>query len=390
MKKKIECINHDYKETLDDKFLSLLKKVIPFPEVRHSAYDKMARFHFLVPGAKLPKDNILKTTIEFSDGSIPLYFSSPIILSAGSCKYGKIIPNYAYMGYGAVTVGTATANKRLGNPYRPRVSMIEVDRSMNNSFGLNNPGIKVIKQSVESQKEQAHTNNISVGISVGESPEVIGHDERLNDLLSTFKEAYEVADYIEINVSCPNTGNNRVDEDVLFIEQLFTKIKELRDSLSIRKAVYAKLSPDMNSESLYKVLDTLHSMDVNGLVLFNTYPAENSDDLKMHIKSEDIKIVTKTGAKGGLSGRVLYQNTFDGIADIKSKYPNFSIFASGGIDHGAKVWDLLKLGADAVQCYSVVAFRWNAIHKIRKELKTCLNTSNFCTLEEYVKNSKIV
>jgi dihydroorotate dehydrogenase len=40
----------------------------------------------------------------------------------------------------------------------------------------------------------------------------------------------------------------------------------------------------------------------------------------------------------------------------------------GGIDHGLKVKDLLNEGADFVQIYSVLAFRWLAGLKMAREM----------------------
>jgi dihydroorotate dehydrogenase len=66
-----------------------------------------------------------------------------------------------------------------------------------------------------------------------------------------------------------------------------------------------------------------------------------------------------------------------------------SVIACGGIDHGYKIYDLIKLGVDAVQCYSVVAFRWMAAHAMRKELEEALLKDGFKTLADYdAKNPK--
>jgi dihydroorotate dehydrogenase len=57
--------------------------------------------------------------------------------------------------------------------------------------------------------------------------------------------------------------------------------------------------------------------------------------------------------------------------------------ACGGIDHGNKIYDLLKLGVDAIQCYSVVAFRWMAAHAMRKELQEVLIANGYKNLSEF-------
>jgi dihydroorotate dehydrogenase len=53
------------------------------------------------------------------------------------------------------------------------------------------------------------------------------------------------------------------------------------------------------------------------------------------------------------------------------------------VDHGAKVLDLLEAGADAVQAYSVLAYRWNAIRRMNKELLTAMRARGLTTLEGF-------
>jgi dihydroorotate dehydrogenase len=84
-----------------------------------------------------------------------------------------------------------------------------------------------------------------------------------------------------------------------------------------------------------------------------------------------------------MSGRPLYENMVKNVKFIREHYPQMSVMACGGIDHGYKIYDLIKLGVDAVQCYSVVAFRWMAAHAMRKELEEALSKDGFRTLADY-------
>ena len=61
---------------------------------------------------------------------------------------------------------------------------------------------------------------------------------------------------------------------------------------------------------------------------------------------------------------------------------------SGGIDHGNKIWDLLEAGADGVQCYTAVAYRWVAFHKMNYELSCCLQKNGYSSLEEYMEKKR--
>jgi len=383
-----EIVNHDYRTDWGDRMLAMGKKLFPFPEWRHEMLGKIASRASWIPGMGFHDRQNLHTIISFPDRSNSLYLGAPIILPAGACKFGEHIADFSKMGFGGVTVGTATQSAREGNPFRPRVAMITADRGINNSMGLNNPGIDVLSRAVDSSLGQAHRNKLSVGLSVGETPEIADAKDRLEDLLRCFRHAYNVADYVEINVSCPNTGTERVDKDTGFIRELFGRIMEMRKALPVRKAVYAKLSPDMNEKHLLATLDVLEASGVNGLILFNTFPSERARFLKMQTLPENLTSVREDGAKGGISGRMLYPNTLRAVSYIKAKYPRFSILASGGVDHGAKILDLMLAGADAVQSYSVVAYRWNPVHKMRLEFERALKEAGYRSVEELLEKRK--
>ena len=149
-----------------------------------------------------------------------------------------------------------------------------------------------------------------------------------------------------------------------------------RDSQSIRKAVYAKLSPDFSENQLLATVEVLVRSGVNGVIVGNTFPTKKMGELPMFAKYDELKVLRADGDKGGLSGRPLYLNTYSMTQFVKSRFPQLSVIACGGIDHGEKVFDLMQAGADAVECYSVCAFRWRPAHAMRKELFKALRRAN--------------
>jgi len=355
-------LNHDYTLDLGDKLLAFIRRVFKnHAEFRHSCLGLYAKFSPMW-GGRYPS---AKQTVNFSDNSQPITLCSPMVLAAGANKNGKGINAYANLGLGGITVGTATRNFRIGNTHRPRVGLDEFNRLIYNSMGLNNDGIEKISARVEKQIGKARKNNFAVGISVAETPG-IAEEKRLQDLLETFSIAYKTADYLEVNVSCPNTGEDRLDLDTAFMAQAFSSIENFRKTSPCRKAIYAKLSPDLTDKQMLSLLDLLSQSGVNGVILGNTYPSEKL--------SYSLPVLNDKGTSGGISGRPLYGGTFRKTSLAKKHFPNLSVVACGGIDHGLKVRDLLNEGADFVQIYSVLAFRWMAGQKMAKEL-LCLSNS---------------
>ncbi len=381
----VECENYDYYLLKGDKLLALIRRIFKgSPEFRHNSLKYVARLAPFIPflGGKPDFSPALKTVIQFPDRSNPITLSAPIILAAGANKTALRISDYANLGFGGVTAGTATRRFREGNPHRPRVGFLENDRSIYNSMGLNNDGVEAIAARVDSQIVRIHKSGMAAGISVAETPGLVTEAEKLKDVIESFSIAYKAADYIEINVSCPNTGENRLDLDTRFMETLFAETMNYRKSQAIRKAVYAKLSPDLSERQLISILEALSRYGVNGVVVGNTFPTKKIGELPMLSKYGELKSLRSDGDKGGLSGRPLYQNTFWMTKLVKSLFPEMSVIACGGIDHGMKVFDLLRAGADAVQCYSVCAFRWMPAHAMRRELCEALNVANLRSIEE--------
>lgn len=380
------CINHEYYLRSGDKMLAMIRKIFhKYPEFRHDSFKHVARFAPFIPflGGRPAKAGNLKKVVTFADHSNSIYMSSPIILAAGANKTANRIKDYANLGFGGITVGTATRHFREGNTHRPRIGFLENDRAIHNSMGLNNEGVDVIAKRVDAQLMAAHKVGMSVGISVAETPGITDEQEKLKDILESFSIAYKAGDYIEINVSCPNTGENRVDLDMHFSEELFGEIMKFRNSQGIRKAVYAKLSPDMSERHLMAIMEMLVRTGVNGVVVGNTYPTAKISELGTQTKREELTPLRGDGDCGGLSGRPLYENMLWNVKFIREHYPQMSVIACGGIDHGYKIFDLLKMGVDAIQCYSVVAFRWMPAHAMRLELEQALQNEGYCSIAEF-------
>ena len=369
-----------------DRVLALIRRIFHNnPEFRHDSLKHVARFAPLIPlmGARPDLSKTLNRVVTFVDGSNPLHFGCPIMLAAGANKTALRICDFANMGFGGISVGTATRHVREGNTHRPRIGFLEKDRAIHNSMGLNNDGVEAVARRTDAQLSSAHKLHMCVGISVAETPGITDESEKLKDIVESFSIAYKAADYIEINLSCPNTGENRVDLDMTFVQKIFSEITAYRNRQEVRKAIYAKLSPDMPENHLASIMDMLVQVGVNGVVIGNTYPTKKVSDLPVHVTVDDLTPLRADGDRGGMSGRPLYENMVKNVKFVREHYPQMSVIACGGIDHGYKIYDLIKLGVDAVQCYSVVAFRWMAAHAMRRELQEALSKDGYKSLADY-------
>src|SRR5690606_6023484 len=261
-------------------FLNLVKRAIPNEETRHHMITPLARALTILPPRYVPPVGLEKT-LRFYYRNLRILLGSAIMVAACGCKSAAHLPPIAEIGFRGVHVGSATLNAWEGNPYRPRVRLLPHDRAMQNSMGLNNPGIEHIAREVDNALGRCHRRKMAVGISVTDTPGVTDHDQILREIEASFRRAYGAADYVELNLSCPNTGTARLDMDTDLMARLLNHVMTLRKSLVPRKAVFVKLSPDMGVKTLEAVLQIVNDADVTGVVLFNTFPGDKHKFLRM-------------------------------------------------------------------------------------------------------------
>ena len=356
--------NPPYAPSFMDLFLEQIRHNIPSAELRHESLAPLARAcQFLAPWSA---PQAASTTVRFSDGSTPLVARTPLVLAAGAVKYARHLDAFASFGFGAVTVGTATLRARNGNPLKPRAKTLEDDGAIQNAMGLNNPGIEVLARRIDDARAACDREGLLVGVSVSEDPDLMPGETGDDNVLACLARAWPVADYIELNLSCPNTGHERLDRAWGRVDRLLGKVAEFRDRQAVRKPLWVKLSPDLSDETIAMALDSIRAVNLTGAVLFNTWPAAQGtwpDGADLPPLGE----VGRPGLKGGLSGRPLYTGTIRGLRAAKPHAQGLSLLASGGVETGAQVNALREAGADLVQIYTVVAFRWMAARRIVSE-----------------------
>lgn len=271
-----------------------------------------------------------------------LNFRNPIGLAAGFDKNGKIPELMEGIGMGYVEVGSITANSSTGNP-KPRCFRLPEDESLINRMGLNNDGAKTIVKRLQNKKI-----SVPLGINIAKThdPKILG-DKAIRDYIFSFREAKEVADYITINISCPNTAEGKTFEDPEALRELLDAL-ELRDDASIVPSL-VKFSPDLSRDALLELVEICESHRVHGYIISNT--SSNREGLKTEAGK-----LQKIG-KGGLSGPLLASKSVERIRWVsnatKGQKP---IIGVGGINSFEVALKMIKAGADLLQIYTGLVY----------------------------------
>ena len=329
------------------------------PEFAHSLAIKALKTNLFLK-QKIPEDLYLKSTLFGKE------IKNPIGIAAGFDKDAEVYNSLFNLGFGFVEVGTVTPLKQYGNK-KPRVFRLENDKALINRLGFNNSGSDNVSKRLKKNKPIG-----ILGVNIGPNWD---SKDRVGDYLIGFKKFYNLADYITINISSPNTENLRDFHNLDELRNLLDKIFAEKKKLSSKIPIALKVSPDINNDIVKDISKLLIEYKVNALIVSNTTD-QNRDNLKDHQKFQ----------RGGLSGKPL--------RDISNKLINHffknlngqvKIIGVGGVDSGKSAYEKFLSGADFVQLYTGMVFRGPKIAiRINEELKTILKEKKIKNYSEII------
>ena len=268
-----------------------------------------------------------------------LTFPNPVGLAAGMDKNAVAAPAFAALGFGAVEVGSVTAEAQAGNP-RPRMFRLPHDEAIVNRMGFNNQGADMVARRLARLRERGGA-GVPVGVNVGKSRSA-PNDRARWDYERSLRAVWPHADYLVINVSSPNTPGLRELQDASALAGLLDAVAALRDELRPRP-VLLKISPDLDATQLDAVVAAAERHRIDGLVATNTTTSR-------------IGLAADPGAEGGLSGRPLAPRAVALLRDIRGR-TELPVVSVGGIATAEDAIERLRLGASLVQLYTGLVFR---------------------------------
>ena len=310
-------------------------------------------------------DPILKTKL-FNQN-----LDNPIGIAAGFDKNAEVYNPLFKLGFGFVEVGTVTPLKQYGNE-KPRVFRLVEDQALINRLGFNNHGSDTILNRIKSNKKLG-----VLGVNVGPNKD---SNDRLNDYLIGLEKFSEVADYITINISSPNTENLRNFHEENKLKELLKSVSEKKKQLKTEIPIAVKISPDINENQIDLISEILLENEISAIIISNT--SEASRETLQNIQRHQ---------KGGLSGKPIEKKS----NFLISKFYNLiqgkiKIIGVGGVDSGKSAYDKFLLGADYVQLYTGMVFQGpNIAGMIKKDLKELLIRDGVKNFTEIVGNKTV-
>ena len=319
------------------------------PETAHSLAIKSLKLNFIPNVFDNDKNNPLFKT-EIFDKEI----ENPIGMAAGFDKNGEVYNSLFKLGFGFVEIGTVTPLEQYGNP-KPRVFRLVEDEALINRLGFNNLGAKNIFDRIKSNSQTG-----LLGINIGPNKDT---ENRVNDYIKCFEIFHEIADYITINISSPNTKDLRNFHDQTKLDTLLKTINKKKIDLKSNIPIVVKVSPDIDDQEVEKISEVLLENNVKAVIVSNT--SDSSRETLKNIQGHQ---------KGGLSGKPIEKKSNILISKFfKILNRKVKIIGVGGVDSGKSAYEKFCAGANYIQLYTGMVFQGpNIVFKIKKELKELL------------------
>ncbi len=277
-----------------------------------------------------------------------IHFPNPVGVAAGLDKQGSAACALSALGFGWVESGTVTPEPQVGNP-KPRLFRLPEYKAIINRMGFNSCGLDEFNNNLaQLVKRPIH------GINIGKNA-VTSLDNAVDDYLAGLRAVAQYADYVCVNISSPNTRDLRNLQESNRLSQLLGALDEERRKLSDRfgKAIplAVKIAPDLDSDQIKHIADTLVGSNMNAVVATNT--TNSRTGVESHRYGNEA---------GGLSGKPLDDLSTRIIAEFYQHLQGeLPIIGVGGIYSAESAWRKIQAGADLLQIYTGFIYQGPAL-----------------------------
>jgi len=286
---------------------------------------------------------VLKSFYEVKDKKLEknvfgLNFKNPVGIAAGFDKNAYLINDLENFGFGFIEIGTVTPKPQVGNP-KKRLFRLPKDQALINRMGFNNLGVDEVVKQLKKKKT-----SLIIGGNIGKNT-VTPNAEAKPDYVYCFNALYHYVDYFVVNVSCPNVKDLTKLQDVDFLEDLLSTLKQLDAQKKGNKPILLKIAPDLNRQQLDDIVELIAKTKIEGVIATNT----SSGRENLNTSTQEIVAI----GNGGLSGKPIKEKSTEVIRYLAQKSnKSFAIIGVGGIFTPEDAKEKLDAGADLVQVFT--------------------------------------
>ncbi len=350
------------------------------PEVIHDRMTKAGK----VIGATSPGRLFLRMSFggykpELRQRLAGLEFVAPIGLAAGFDKNAELTNVLPNIGFGFAELGSVTGEPCAGNP-KPRLWRLKKSQALVVYYGLKNDGAEEIAKRLSVQlpkvRQTARGKDFVFGLSVAKTNCEATCDRAVGvaDYAKAYRFLRNYADYITVNISCPNAFGGQPFTDKESLELL---LNELDKFYVPGKPVFIKLSPDLSDMQIDELLNVADRHKVDGFICTNL--TKKRDNPKI-AEGDTVPEV------GGISGKVVEGMSDDLIAKVYKRYRGSKIIVGvGGVFSAEDAYAKIRLGANLIQLITGMVFEGpSLISEINLGLARLLKRDGYKNIAEAV------
>ena len=315
------------------------------PETSHEIGLGALRAAQIVPGGGILARRYLINAAPLRQTLFGREFANPVGLAAGFDKNAQAVRAIPALGFGFAEVGTVTPLPQPGNP-RPRLFRHPAERSLQNALGFNNAGMEAMRRRLA----RAHPAPTPLGVNLGKN-KATPPERALDDYETLIRGLHDLADYMVVNLSSPNTPGLRDLQNEEFLRALFGLAKGIT-----ARPILVKIAPDLEPGAAVRLSETAVDAGAAGVIATNT--------------TTDYSLLPGARDFGGLSGRVLREKSFRIFEAVaKALFGKAVLISVGGIDSGAEAYRRIRAGASLVQVYTALVYEGPGLpRRINEEL----------------------
>ncbi len=277
-----------------------------------------------------------------------LRFANPLGLAAGFDKNARAVLLLSQLGFGHVEIGSVSAHPSGGNP-RPRLFRLPEDEAIVVCYGVPNEGAEAISRRLDGRARGAKLGVNLVKTNDPQRPAV--EPDVYDDYARSFALVQDRADYVALNMSCPNSPGDRDFFDHLpRFDALLSRLGEL----SPRIPVILKLKPTRDEGVLREIVAIADAYPFVAGFSINL-PAGKPADLRLSATRE--RLEGMPGAVGGRPVEALINDILARLYGIVGPDSRYGLMAAGGVFSAADAMRKIRLGASVVQLYSGLVYR---------------------------------
>jgi dihydroorotate dehydrogenase len=225
------------------------------------------------------------------------------------------------------------------------------ERALVNRMGFNNAGAAALAARLRALRASTPPGQLPVvGVNIGKSKAAA--DERaIADYVTSALLVADVADYVVVNVSSPNTPGLRDLQAYDKLHPLLRAVRTALDEASPRRAVplLVKIAPDLADGDIDAVADLALGMGLDGIIATNTTISRAG--------LRDAAAVEAAGP-GGVSGAPLKARSLEVLNRIHARTgEHLTLIGAGGIETPRDARERLDAGATLLQAYTAFIYQ---------------------------------